>query len=86
LTQVREVVLGDGYGSQNALRLHFGLGGAAAADEVVVRWPRSGREQRFTAVAADRILLVEEGRDELVERVPVAPSAAAGGRGGGDAQ
>jgi hypothetical protein len=77
LTQVREVALGDGYGSQNSLRLHFGLGGAAVADEVVVRWPRSGREQRFRDVAADQILLVEEGRDELVERVPVAPSDAA---------
>ena len=71
LTQIREVVLGDGYGSQNSLRLHFGLGDAAVADEVVVRWPRSGRVQTFRDVAADRILRVEEGRQTLSERVPV---------------
>jgi hypothetical protein len=66
--QVREVVLGDGYGSQNALRLHFGLGELAAVDELIVRWPRTGREQLFTDVAANRIVEVVEGRDELVEK------------------
>src|SRR5262249_52906740 len=40
--QTREVALGDGYGAQNSLRLHFGLGAAPAVDELTVRWPRSG--------------------------------------------
>ncbi len=72
LKQTREVALGDGYGSQNTLRLYFGLGGergdeAPVVDAVVVRWPRSGREQRFERVAGNRIVEVHEGRDELVE-------------------
>ena len=71
LTQTREVVLGDGYGSQNSLRLHFGLGNAAEAAAVTVHWPRSGRTQRFEHVAADRILLLVEGEEALRERVPV---------------
>ncbi len=89
--QLREVALGDGYASQNSLRLHFGLGGTrrfadaasssepnpsepnlsepvAAApiiDELIVYWPRSGHEQRFTQVLANRIVRIVEGRDEL---------------------
>ncbi len=66
--QVREVALGDGYGSQNALRQHFGLGAETVVDELVVRWPRSGREQRFSGVAANRIVEVREGRAELAQK------------------
>ncbi|HEX6201809.1 MAG TPA: CRTAC1 family protein [Thermoanaerobaculia bacterium] len=73
MTQVREVVLGDGYGSQNDLRAHFGLGDATTVDELTVRWPRSGRVQRFTGVPVDRFLRVVEGRDELIEVAPEGP-------------
>ncbi len=67
--QMREVVLGDGYGSQNSLRLHFGLGDTdEVVGEMVVRWPRSGIVQRFEDVSTRRIVEVLEGRDELVER------------------
>ncbi|HVT19311.1 MAG TPA: CRTAC1 family protein [Thermoanaerobaculia bacterium] len=66
--QLREVALGDGYASQNALRLHFGLGEAPVVEEMTVRWPASGTVQRFRNVAADRIVAVTEGKDELVER------------------
>ncbi len=65
--QTREVVLGDGYGSQSSLRLHFGLGGAGKVDEIEVKWPASGTVQRFRNVAADHIVQVTEGQD-LVER------------------
>jgi hypothetical protein len=65
--QVREVVLGDGYGSQNTLRVHFGLGEAESVDELVVRWPRSGIVQRFKGVAVDQILRVREGAPAIEE-------------------
>ncbi len=68
-SQMREVVLGDGYGSQNALRLHFGLGGPSASpviDELTVRWPRSGAVQRFEGVPANRVVEIREGRDAVV--------------------
>jgi hypothetical protein len=58
--QVREVQAGDGYASQSALRLHFGLGEAAKVDEMTVRWPASGIEQRFRDVPVDRIVKVTE--------------------------
>ena len=67
--QVREVILGDGYGAQSALRLHFGLEEIERVDEMVVRWPRSGREQRFENFGANRIVAVKEGVDALEERV-----------------
>ncbi len=41
--QMREVVLGDGYGSQNSLRQYFGLADATSIDELVVRGRRVGR-------------------------------------------
>jgi enediyne biosynthesis protein E4 len=66
--QMREVVLGDGYGSQNSLRQHFGLNDAAVVDEMVVRWPRSGTTQKFQNVAGNRIVQVTEGSDALVEK------------------
>jgi hypothetical protein len=58
--QMREVALGDGYGSQNSLRQYFGLGDATTVDELVVVWPRSGVTQTFTHVAGDRIVQVTE--------------------------
>ncbi|HEV8131234.1 MAG TPA: CRTAC1 family protein [Acidobacteriota bacterium] len=66
--QMREVVLGDGYGSQNSLRQYFGLDRATSVDEMTVRWPRSGIVQTFRSVGANRIVQVTEGRQELVER------------------
>src|SRR6185295_8987329 len=54
--QMREVVLGDGYGSQNSLRQYFGLSESNSVDEMVVRWPRSGAVQKFQNVAGNRIV------------------------------
>ena len=39
------------YASGSLVPLHFGLGEAAAAEEVEIRWP-SGRSQSFRDVAA----------------------------------
>ncbi len=66
--QMREVAAGDGYASQSALRLHFGLGEMTAVEELTVRWPAAGLVQRFRDVAADRIVAVTEGGDRLVEK------------------
>lgn len=80
-TQTREVVLGDGYGSQNSLRQHFGLGTARRVDELTVTWPRSGRVQTFRDLGPDRldrIVRLTEGRDELEEvSYATAPAALA---------
>jgi hypothetical protein len=54
-----ERVAGTGYLSQDDGRLHFGLGGAATVDKIVVHWP-SGTEQTVEKVAADRVITVEE--------------------------
>ncbi|MES1241629.1 MAG: CRTAC1 family protein [Acidobacteriota bacterium] len=71
MVQTREVVAGDGYAQQSALRLHFGLGGsgarAAKIDEMEVRWPASGIVQRFRDVPVNRIVEITEG-GRLVEK------------------
>src|SRR5215472_19027404 len=59
-TQFRDVKAGSSYLSQNDLRAHFGLGPAARADRVEVKWP-SGRTDTFTDVPANQIVTIEEG-------------------------
>ena len=59
--QSQEVQSQSSYYSVNDLRLHFGLGGRAKADELRVRWP-NGRRERFENIQADRLLQIEEGR------------------------
>ena len=76
-TQVREVVSGDGYGSQNSLRQYFGLGDTATVAELVVKWPKTGKEQTFRNVAADRIIRITEGADAVDEPHYVAAAAPA---------
>jgi hypothetical protein len=63
--QTREVVLGDGYGSQNSLRLYFGLGDAQRAEELTIRWPTTGLVQSFRGVEANRFYHLREGDDTL---------------------
>jgi enediyne biosynthesis protein E4 len=58
--QVQEIRGGGSYYSQNDLRLHFGLGDANAIERLEVRWP-NGREEWWTALAADRYHTLKEG-------------------------
>jgi len=66
--QTREVVLGDGYGSQNSLRQHFGLDQQPVAEKMIVRWPTSKIEQIFENVAANQIVEITEGSNLLVAK------------------
>jgi hypothetical protein len=59
--QTDEVRSGSSYISQNDLRLHFGLGQNSQVQEITVRWP-SGLVDRIRHVAADRLVVVEEGK------------------------
>jgi hypothetical protein len=57
--QIAERIAGSGYLSQDDGRVHFGIGSAAKADKLTIRWP-SGREQVLENLAVDRVLTVEE--------------------------
>ena len=65
---VREVRAGSSYLGQNDLRVHFGLGQAARADRLEVRWP-SGEGDVIENIQANQILIVREG-EGVVERKP----------------
>jgi hypothetical protein len=65
-SQIREVMSGSSYYSQSDLRLHFGLGSAAAADAVEVSWP-SGLKETLGALPAGHLFVVHEGKG-VVER------------------
>jgi len=59
--QIAEVMSGSSYYSQNDLRLHFGLGAAAAADSVELRWP-SGAVETHRDLPAGHLFVIEEGK------------------------
>ncbi len=59
--QRRFVATGSSYLSQSALSpLIFGIGGASAADSVLVRWPGTGQMTRTGPVAAGTVVTVRD--------------------------
>lgn len=56
-TQYREVKGGEGFGSTNPMRLHFGLGKLAEVERLEIRWP-TGETRSVTGVKADQVLQV----------------------------
>ncbi|MFP5283129.1 MAG: ASPIC/UnbV domain-containing protein, partial [Actinomycetes bacterium] len=57
--QVRETRTGTSYLSQNALTLHFGMGDAAQADRLTIRWP-DGKVQGLRNLPPGRRIVVAE--------------------------
>jgi enediyne biosynthesis protein E4 len=60
-TQIAEVRAGNSYASTSDPRLHFGLGAAAKAERIVVRWPGGG-VSALRSVTVDREVVVSEAR------------------------
>ncbi|HEY7516211.1 MAG TPA: CRTAC1 family protein [Vicinamibacteria bacterium] len=65
--QIREVMSGSSYYSQSDLRLHFGLGRAAAADLVEVAWP-SGLKESFRDLPASHLFVIQETRGVVEQK------------------
>ena len=64
LTQLRDLIPVVGYLSQADPRCHFGLGKAAKADTVEIRWP-DNQITKLKDVKANQILtIVQESRHE----------------------
>ena len=57
----RRVHMDGSYLSSSDMRVHFGLGESAAVSAVVVEWPDGARE-RWTDVAADRVVELSRGK------------------------
>ena len=57
--QARAVLSQASYYSHDDLRLHFGLGTAARADEIEIRWP-SGQVQRVKNVETRKVVKIVE--------------------------
>ena len=66
LTQINEVRSGSSYLSQNDFRAHFGLGESDIVDLLEVSWP-SGRVESFENLAANRLVVVQEGKGIIEE-------------------
>lgn len=59
---VRELYPLNSYRSQMPNMVHFGLGEAERVDRLTIRWP-SGKVQELTGLAADRHIVVDEGKE-----------------------
>jgi hypothetical protein len=66
----REVQSGSSYLGQNDLRVHFGLGQAAIAERLEIRWP-NGAVEVMQNIAANQVITVQEGKG-IVNRTPFA--------------
>jgi enediyne biosynthesis protein E4 len=71
-SQTKEFFVSSSYASGTLTDLHFGLGDAERADEVVVTWP-GGQMQVFRDVAARRIYRIRPG--ESLEPVVASPGS-----------
>ena len=58
---------GSSYLSQSELPLTFGLGGAAAAEQLEVIWP-SGRRETIGTVPANQAITIREGSGVVARR------------------
>ena len=67
--QSGEVQSGSSYLGQNDLRVHFGLGMAARADRLEIRWP-SGMVETVQNVPANQVITVHEGKG-ILSRMPL---------------
>jgi hypothetical protein len=65
--QIREVMSGSSYYSQNDLRLHFGLGKADQVDAIELRWP-SGLTESLRAVPANQLVVIQEAKGLVSSR------------------
>jgi len=80
----RQVSTGGGFGSQNSLMQHVGLGEYSVADSIVVYWPcdkyQHRQIDRFYNISADHIYYVMENMDikadtNLISLNPITPPA-----------
>lgn len=70
---IDEVRSGGSYYSQNDLRVHFGLGGAAKVKSIEIRWP-SGAVDTLTDVPVNQVVRVKEGAG-ILKSPETAPSS-----------
>lgn len=76
--QMDEVAAGSGFGSQNSLKLHFGLTDSKIASTVKVNWA-SGLQQEFSDLEAGFYYkIVEGGTPEKLENTVTSVEAIAG--------
>jgi hypothetical protein len=58
--QMRYVIAGSGYASQNTSRLYLGLKDSAQVDSITVEWP-DGQVERFENVKARQLVRITQG-------------------------
>ena len=70
ITQIREIKAGSSYLAQSDIRVHFGLGRAAQAERLEIRWPNAGETEVLQNVPVNEILTIVEGKG-ITGRTPL---------------
>ena len=68
-TQIREIKAGSSYLAQSDLRVHFGLGRAAQAERLEIRWP-AGETEVLQNLPINQIITIVEGKG-ITARTPL---------------
>jgi len=68
---LRDVNGQTGYGSQNSLRVHFGLGDATVVDSIIIDWAGSSTIDVFTDVPVDQFMQVTEDETSAIDEGPI---------------
>ncbi len=67
--QIRQVIAGSGFGSQNSLIQHFGLGQDSIINRLTIYWPGSGYDI-YDSISVNRIYHVVEGEALSIDNEP----------------
>jgi hypothetical protein len=71
-TQYRELNIGESFGVQNSLNVHFGLGKNSIVDELTLIWP-SGKTSTFTQLEIDQHYIISED-DCIKKKISIYPA------------
>jgi len=69
ITQMEDVQTSGGYFSTHDYRIHFGIGAAKMVDSIEINWP-GGLVQTASNIEANQLVIVTEGRDIVIQRLP----------------
>ena len=64
--QIREILPVSGFGSQNSIRAHFGIGEATSIDSLVVKWPNGHTQIITSGINRNTFITVTEEEANLL--------------------
>ncbi len=67
--QIREILPVSGFGSQNSLRAHFGLGNETAVDSIIIEWPSGNIQYVTSGININTFITITEQESNILNGV-----------------